>query len=117
MALVDGPYMTCDPARRYEMAEPIYKLWMVELKNSWRQLSQEEKEHHLDQVRAALKEVGAKNIVTVKSAWYDEQWQYFGLEEFPDVEAVRKFIEQLQEIGHYRYFRTRGLMGNEYKSS
>lgn len=99
------------------MTKPIYKLWMVEPKSSWHQLSPAEKEHHLDQVRGALEEVGAKSIVTVKSAWYDEQWQYFGLEEFPDVEAVRKFVDQLQEMGHYRYFRTKGLMGNEYESS
>jgi hypothetical protein len=104
-------------ARRFEMAKPIYKMWMVELKNSWQQLSPEEKQHHLDRVSGALKEVGAKNIVTVKSAWYDEQWQYFGLEEFPDVEAVRKFVDMLQEMGHYRYFRTKGLMGSEYKGS
>ncbi|MFN2131188.1 MAG: DUF6616 family protein [Anaerolineae bacterium] len=99
------------------MAKPIYKMWMVEPKSSWHQLSAEEKEHHLGRVREALEKVGAKSIVTVKSAWYDEQWQYFGLEEFPDVEAVRKFVDQLQEMGHYRYFRTKGLMGNEYKRS
>ena len=97
------------------MAGPVYKLWMVELKNSWHQLTPEQREQHLDKVRTALEEVGARNIVTVKSAPYDEQWQYFGLEEFPDIEAVGQFVERLQDIGHYRYFRTRGLMGNEYK--
>jgi hypothetical protein len=110
-------WQNADADKEVDVAGPVYKLWMVELKNSWHRLTPEQREAHLDKVRAALEEVGAKNIVTVKSAWTDEQWQYFGLETFPDVEAVQQFVERLQEMGHYRYFRTKGLMGSEYERS
>jgi hypothetical protein len=95
------------------MARPIYKLWMAELKNAWYQLSPEEQEHHLAKVRHALEDVGGKSILTTSSAWSDEQWQHFGVEEFPNIEAVERFAELLQEMNHFRYFRTKTILGKK----
>jgi hypothetical protein len=99
------------------MKGPLYKLWMVELKNSWYQLSHEEQEHHLDKVRQALAEVGAKSMITIESVWSNERWQYFGVEEFPDIEAVQRFAKLLQEMSHFRYFRTRSILGTKQERS
>jgi hypothetical protein len=89
---------------------------MVEIKNAWHQLSPEEREHHLEKVRQALAEVGGKSLLSSDSAWSNEEWQFFGLEEYPNVEAVQKFTERLQEMNHFRYFTTRTILGTPWES-
>ena len=99
------------------MAGPIYKLWMTKYKDAWYQLSEEERNGHLAKVGEALKKVDGKTIKTCMSAWSTEQWQVFGMEEFPDVEAVREHTALLQELNHFRYFESVSMLGTKWELS
>lgn len=85
------------------MAGPIYKLFMVRFNRSMYELSEEDRRALMDKVQQALEQVGGKTVVMCASGWANEQWQYFGVEEFPDIEAVQKQAELHMKIGWFGY--------------
>ena len=85
------------------MAGPIYKTWMFRYTEAWRQLSQKERDGILAKLKAAYEKVGGKQIIACDSRWSAEQWQAFGLDEFPDIDAVQEFHEILTANDHFRY--------------
>ena len=95
------------------MAGPVYKLWMAKLTEAGYQLSEEERSNHMAKINEALEKVGGKTIITCSSAWSSEEWLWFGLEEFPDIEAVQKRTEDLLELDHYRYIESTSLLGTK----
>lgn len=99
------------------MAEPIYKLWMFKYSDAWYQLSEEERNSHFTKLQEAYEKVGGKMIIACKSAWSAEQWMAFGLDEFPDIEAVEKFTEILNEQDHFRYIQSASMLGTKWELS
>jgi hypothetical protein len=99
------------------MAGPIYKLWMMKLKEAAYQLSQEEQDNLGAKIREALQEVGGKEIVMCASAWANEAWTYFGIEEFPNIEAVQKLSELHNELDWFRYVEAFSMLGVEVPPS
>ncbi len=79
------------------MAKPIYKLYLGKPKPSWFKLSKDEQDKLLAKLRALLEKAGGKSLLTCNCNWASEQWAYFGLEEFPDIESVQKHTELLAE--------------------
>lgn len=77
------------------MAEKIYKLWLVRPGSRWYGLTKEEQDSLMGRVQSTDSQVGAKQLYFCTSAWSNERWPYFGLEEFPDIQAVRKHSELL----------------------
>jgi hypothetical protein len=61
-------------------------------------LSKDEQDKLLAKIDSLLGKVGGKRIVMCNSGWSSEKWAYFGLEEFPDVEAVQKHSQLLAEL-------------------
>jgi len=97
--------------RRVEMAEPIYKLWMTKPTEAWYQLSEEERNNHTAKTHEALAKIGGKVIISCTPAWSSEQWLMFGLEEYPDIEAVWTHTELLYSLDHFRYFESESMLG------
>lgn len=64
-----------------------------------------------------LEKVGAKRVLTCTPTWSSEQWMLFGVEEFPDIEAVQKFTELLYERDHFRYLESVSMLGLEWTPS
>ena len=95
----------------------IYKLWMSKPTDAWYQLSKEEQDGLVAKSREALEKVGGKAILTCTPAWSSERWLLFGVEEFPDAEAVQKHAGLLFEIDHYRYFEGTSMLGIEWPPS
>jgi NAD(P)H-dependent flavin oxidoreductase YrpB (nitropropane dioxygenase family) len=98
------------------MAGPIYKLWMLKFTEAWYQLSEEEQNNRLAKIEETLQKAGGKRIITCSSAWSSEEWQGFGVEDFPDIEAVQKHTEALMELDHYRYMESKSLLGTQWES-
>jgi len=97
------------------MAGPIYKLWMFKYTEAWYQLSEKERNSYFPQIQEAWKKVGGKMLIACVSDWSSEQWFMFGLDEFPDIDAVQKFTELLQEHDHYRYIESMSLLGTKWE--
>ncbi len=97
------------------MAGPIYKLFLGKMSEAWYQLSQEEQADLLAKVEEALEKVGGKSTLVCDSSWTSEQWPFFGVEEFPDIEAVQKHAELLNELNWLRYIEGMSVLGTEYQ--
>jgi hypothetical protein len=97
------------------MAGPIYKLWMARYTDAWYQLSEEEQNSHNAKVAGALEKVGGKTVIMCTSAWSSEQWLGFGLEEFPDIEAVQRHTEELFALDHFRYLESESILGTKFE--
>ena len=93
------------------MAQPIYQLWQAKFNEAWYQLSPEEQQDRFTKVQAALEQVGGKTVVLCNSDWSNEQWQAFGVEEFPDIEAVLKHRKLLNELDWGRYLNAISTLG------
>ena len=98
------------------MIGPIYKLSMTNYTGAWYQLSERERDHLLVKRMESLEKVGGKVIVSCSSAWSSEQWLWFGVEEYPDIEAVHKHTEDLLALNWFRYFVGVTTLGTKWES-
>jgi hypothetical protein len=95
------------------MAESIYKLWQGRSTEAWHQLSDEQRRHLLDQVQQAVPSVGGTTLVMCSAAWSNERWPFFGVEEFPDLEALRRHTQILTDLNWGRYIESRTTLGTQ----
>jgi hypothetical protein len=97
------------------MAQRIYKLWQGRPTEAWHQLPQQEQQRLLSQVTEALDTAGGRELVICDAAWSNERWPFFGLEEFPDLEAVQRHERMLTDLNWLRYIESRTTLGTEFQ--
>jgi hypothetical protein len=93
------------------MAKPIYKLYMARLSEAGYQLTQEERDKMLAQRDEIAQKLGIKTIVICDSSWVSEQFLFWGVEEFPDMDAVYGFHAELNKLSWFRYIESETLLG------
>ena len=98
------------------MAESIYKLFMANMLEPWYQLSKEEQDSLITKLDEALEKVGAKRPILCNSAWSSDQWSFAGIEEFPNIEAVQKYMAALKELNWFRYCEGMSVLGTKLES-
>jgi hypothetical protein len=94
------------------MAGPIYKLYMGKPTEAWYQLSEEEKADFL--AKTGPEKVGGKTLIYCNPVWASEEWMYFGVEEYPDIEAVQRHAQELTEMDWYRYIDSMSVLGTKW---
>jgi hypothetical protein len=99
------------------MAGPIYKLFLFRNTEAYYQLPEEERNTALAKLDAAFQKVGGKRLIMCDSSWSSEQWPVFGVEEFPNIEAVQEYAVALQELNLARYLESMTVLGTELPSS
>ena len=97
------------------MAQPIYKHFRGRSKEAMHQLTQEEQANLLAKVDEALEKVGGERIILCNAGWSSDQYSVFGVEIFPDLAAVQKFRELLDELNWFRYVESESLLGTEWQ--
>jgi hypothetical protein len=95
------------------MAQHIYKLVLGKMNEAWHQLSPEEQHALLAKVNTALEQVGAKRLIECDPSWSTEQWHFWGVEEFPDIQSVMKHTKLLAELKWDRYVETMTVLGTK----
>jgi hypothetical protein len=93
------------------MAEPIYKCFTVRFLEAWYHLSEEEQNGLEGKLDTALESVGAKRLILCDSRWSTDEWAFAGVEEFPNIEAVQKYMAALNELNWFRYVEGRNVLG------
>jgi hypothetical protein len=99
------------------MSQPIYKLFMFRNTEAYYQASEEERNEVLGKLDAAFQKVGGKRLVFCNSSWSSEQWQVFGVEVFPDIEAVQQYSEAINALNLPRYVESTSVLGTELPTS
>ena len=93
------------------MAQPIYKLFMAKPSQAGYTVAQEEQQEVFAKVEEALKKVGGKRVISCDSGWASEQWSFWGVEEFPDIEAVQKYTDMLNKLNWFQYVDSFTILG------
>ncbi len=99
------------------MAQAVYHLYLVRPTEAWHQLSHEEQDSLFAKAAAAREQVGGKAVLLCHSRWAGEQWPYWGIEQYPDIEAVQKHTELLEAFNWFRYMESMTLLGTEVPPS
>ena len=99
------------------MAQAIYHLFLAKPTEAWYQLSQEEQDKLFAKVDEARAQAGGKVIVICDSRWASEQWAFWGVEQFPDIEAVQKHKQLLNTLNWFRYVESMTFLGTEAQPS
>ena len=99
------------------MARPIYKVFLFKPTEAWYQLSDDKKDTLRKQLAKALKKVGGKEIVECFSGWNSEQYLGWGVERFPNIEAVQKHHALLVDLNWFRYAESNSYLGTEVPKS
>ncbi len=96
-------------------AQPIYKLWLMKNTEAWYQLSDEERQAIGRKLEQAIEQVGGKLVLGCYSGWASEQWQAFGVEEYPNIEAVQQLTALHHEMNWFRYIDSMTLLGTKWE--
>lgn len=95
------------------MAKKIYQLFLMRFSEAGYQLSQEERDAIIAEQTESFEKAGGKNIVFGDATWSNEEWQYFGVNEYPDIESLQEHTKRLEEIPWFRYVKSKVILGNE----
>jgi len=96
-------------------SKPIYKLYLMKPKEAWFALSKEEQRALIksdsDLSRKMMSQLGGRSILSCDCFWSTEDWLLFGVEEYPNIEAVQESTRALRKMGWFKYFESRILLG------
>ena len=59
--------------------------------------------------------VGKKSILMCTTTWSSDHYQFFGVEEFPDMEAVQQYHDALVKMNWFRYVDGQTLLGTKWE--
>ena len=95
------------------MDQTIYKVWMVKYTDAWYKLSPEAQKKHLAMIEESLKNVGAELIMMRVSVWSSERWLSWGVEKYPNLQAVQQHAMTLYAMNHFQYVESESHLGVE----
>lgn len=95
------------------MSQKIYKLFLGKTTEAWHQLSEPQQKELLASVNAALEMAGGKRLIQCDPTWSTEQWHFWGVEEFPNIETVMKHTRLLADLKWERYVETMTVLGTK----
>ena len=93
------------------MGERVIYLYLASLNESWYELSEQEQDAMLADVNESLDAVGGRRIVSARCEWSTPDFQFFGVEEYPGIGALREHMERQREIGFTDYLEETYVVG------
>ena len=96
------------------MSEPVYRLYLNNWKEAGWRLSEEERKEVSDKAAESYERVGGERIVDCDSSWSSEQWLGWGVQKFPNIEALQQHHRDMMEIEWYRYANSISILGTEW---
>jgi len=97
------------------MAEkkPIIRVFFARLKEAWFEYSEEEKQEYMGKDRENIKELGGRLMAMCDCRWSNDEWQFFGVEEWPNMEAVQKRVKfEDEELESSRFVKRMTFLGS-----
>jgi len=93
----------------------IYKLFLMKPKDAWYRLSKQEQQALIKKdaevSHRMMDKLGGRSVLACDCFWSTEDWLLFGVEEYPDVDAVQESTRALREMGWFKYFESRIILG------
>lgn len=95
------------------MSKPIQVLYLIKRKESWYQLSYEEKNIIGLQTLEATVKAGGKRLTICDSTWSSGECEFFELTEFPNLSAIQQRIDFYEQAEMFRYYEISTVLGFE----
>ena len=95
------------------MSQTIYKLVLGSYNDAYYRLSDEERQKLSEKCVEGIRKTGAKWISVYNCRWSNDEYQFFGLMEYPDAQAVIDEIANAEEAGLFRYLESKCILGIE----
>ena len=84
--------------------KPVIRLFFAKMKKAFIELPEEEKIAFMSKDRKNLDELGMEAVEMVNCGWSNEEWDYIGIEKWPNMDAIKKreiFENNELEISKY----------------
>ena len=92
-------------------SKPIIRLFFAKLKDAWHEQSEEQQTEFMRKDRARLDELGC-TFTMYDLRWSNEEWQFIGVEEWPNLEALEKYAAfQKEELKGPSYVDAKVYLG------
>ena len=99
------------------MAGPVLKTFRFRPKAAWFALSEEEQASIAASMQATVGATGGKVLAICDCRWASEAWAFWGVEEYPSLEALQEQSKKVTELGWYRYVESEVLLGVPYSGA
>jgi hypothetical protein len=96
------------------MSEPIYLLVLGKgWTEAWYQLSEDEQKALWARVEEIDQRAGAIWKIACDSRWADEEIYDWVVIEYPNIEAYRQKVAELEKVNWWRYFSAKTILGTK----
>ena len=92
------------------MSKPVYKLYLMKPSLEAVLLPAEQQQTLMGKAAEILAQVGGKSLINGE-IWSDEQYQFFGVEQFPNWQALREHDRRLRDMNWFQYLESETFMG------
>ena len=93
------------------MGKPVQVVFLNRVKDSWYQLSEEERNAIGAKLSGVDDELGAKTLAFANCEWSTSQYTNFGVWEYPSIEAVQKYLAVRRASGLTEHLETTYVVG------
>lgn len=92
--------------------KPIIRLFFAKIRSAFIDLPEEEKLAFMNKDRKNLDELGMKAISMIDCSWSNDEWDYIGVEQWPDKESIenREKFEK-EELEVFKYVDSKTYLG------
>ncbi len=90
---------------------PVYKLWFMKPTIEVSKMPKELLEENMRKHNEFFQQSGGKLLIQANMAWSNEEYSYFGIEEFPSLAALVEFQNCLGEMDWTSYLISKTYLG------
>ena len=96
------------------MAGPIYKLFLNRFTAAYHDAPQETVNQMLAEFEEVSGRLGIKMVVLCEAGgWASEEWDFWGVSEFPNLEALQKLKEWQDSVHWFKYVESMSVLGSK----
>lgn len=92
--------------------KPVYRVFLSRPSPLSYGLPPEEHEEMLRRTQEAAQVAGSKPVLSAYTRWNNEEWEYFGVEQFASAEDALRYTQYLSVSSWYRYTISRSFLGD-----
>lgn len=99
-----------------DLPDPIYQLFLVKNQHNdaWASLAEDTRDRIFDAVGESIRKNCGINLIGCDINWSNEEYSFFGVTAWPNLEAERCHFQDLTKLGWHRYFYAKTILGTSY---
>lgn len=103
-----------EPEGQRRHQSPVYRVYLSRPAAGAHMIPEHERNSMLARTQENAALAGVRPLLSAYMRWNQEQWEYFGIERFPDMETLISYTQFLSEVGWYRLTESCSYLGAAY---